>query len=97
TAANGIATFSGVTLTGTVGTNYVLRFTSSPALTSADSNNVTVTAGGTATKYLVTSSSYSPVAGGTVTITAQLADANNNAVSTAGKTVTWTKSNANGS
>ncbi|MBZ1327304.1 beta strand repeat-containing protein, partial [Aquirufa aurantiipilula] len=52
---------------------------------------------GAATKYIVTSSSSSPTAGGTVTITAQLADANNNPVSTSGQTVTWTKSDANGS
>ncbi|WP_164969677.1 hypothetical protein, partial [Aquirufa rosea] len=55
------------------------------------------TVAGTATKYLVTSSGYSPVAGATVTISAQLADANNNPVSTNGQTVNWTKSDANGS
>ena len=52
---------------------------------------------GTATKYLVTSSNYSPAAGANVTITAQLADVNGNAVATSGNVVTWTKSNANGS
>jgi|GEM_PF-1970457 len=51
----------------------------------------------TATKYLVTSSTSSPVAGATVTITAQLADVDNNAFATSGLTVTWTKSNVNGS
>ncbi|RXK46859.1 beta strand repeat-containing protein, partial [Aquirufa rosea] len=61
-----------------------------------DSNAFNVVAG-TATKYLVTSSGYSPVAGATVTISAQLADANNNPVSTNGQTVNWTKSDANGS
>ncbi|MHA8062373.1 hypothetical protein PQG22_13985, partial [Aquirufa beregesia] len=55
------------------------------------------TVAGTASKYIVTSSSSSPAAGGTVTISAQLADANNNPVSTSGQTVTWTKSDANGS
>jgi hypothetical protein len=59
---------------------------------------VTVTvAANPATKYLVTSSSYSPVAAATVTISAQLADAYNNPVGTPGTTVTWTKSNGNGS
>jgi hypothetical protein len=52
---------------------------------------------GAATKYLVSSSSYSPVAGSNVTITAQLADANNNAVSTAGNVVTWNKTGTGGS
>ncbi|MFL0163434.1 invasin domain 3-containing protein, partial [Aquirufa salirivi] len=55
------------------------------------------TVAGAASKYLVTSSSSSPVAGATVTISAQLADANDNPVATSGQTVTWTKSNANGS
>ena len=44
TASSGVATFSGVTLAGTVGTDYVLRFTSG-SLTAAGSANVTVTAG----------------------------------------------------
>ncbi|MEN9634516.1 MAG: hypothetical protein RL077_2920, partial [Verrucomicrobiota bacterium] len=43
TAASGVVTFSGVTLTGTVGQNYVLRFTSLPTLPLVDSSNVTVT------------------------------------------------------
>ncbi|HLG05316.1 MAG TPA: hypothetical protein VI383_04120, partial [Gemmatimonadales bacterium] len=45
TAVNGIATFTNLTLAGTVGENYVLQFTSNPVLTAANSNNVTVTAG----------------------------------------------------
>lgn len=51
---------------------------------------------GAATQYLVTASTTAPLQGSAVTITAQLADAGNNAVATAGKTVTWTKSGANG-
>jgi hypothetical protein len=50
-----------------------------------------------ATQYLVTSSSYGPVAGTAVTIHAQLADANGNAVSTAGNSVAWTNSGSGGS
>jgi hypothetical protein len=38
-AVAGVATFSGLTLTGTVGTNYVLRFTST-GLTQIDSGNI---------------------------------------------------------
>jgi adhesin/invasin len=44
---------------------------------------------GTATKYLVNSSSFTPTAGTAVTITAQLADVNNNPVATAGSVVAW--------
>jgi len=43
-------------------------------------------------KYLVSSSSASPVAGSAVTITAQLAEANGNPVAVAGKIVTWSAS-----
>ena len=61
-----------------------------------DTGTVTVTAG-VATKYNVTADKSSVVAGSTVTISAQLADAGNNPVSTAGIVVTWSKSDANGS
>src|SRR5262249_41367441 len=46
-----------------------------------------------ATKYLVTVNNTSPAAGSSVTATAQLADANNNAVATQGLVVTWSSSN----
>jgi hypothetical protein len=46
TAVNGIATFTDVTLTGTVGEDYLLTFTAVPALTSVTSGNVNVAAGG---------------------------------------------------
>src|SRR5438552_1025003 len=46
---------------------------------------------GPAAKYVVASSDNNPVAGSGVTITAQLADAAGNAVFTAGKIVTWSK------
>ncbi len=52
TAASGVATFANVTLAGTVGVNYVLRFTAT-GLTLADSNNVTVSAGA-ATQLAIT-------------------------------------------
>ena len=52
---------------------------------------------GPATNYVVTSSSYNPTAGTTVTISAQLSDANAMAVSTSGKTVTWSKTGSGGS
>src|SRR5439155_25655160 len=44
---------------------------------------------GTATKYIVTSTSNTPAPGTAVTITAQLADANGTSVPTLGKVVTW--------
>ncbi len=50
-----------------------------------------------ATQYLVTSSSYGPVAGTAVTVHAQLADADGNPVSTAGNSVAWTCSGSGGS
>ena len=45
TVSGGVGAFSGVTLAGLVGQNYVLQFTSIPALTSVNSSAVTVTAG----------------------------------------------------
>ena len=51
----------------------------------------------TPTKYLVTSSNSSPIVGSAVTISAQMADSQGNPVATAGQTVTWSKSDANGS
>ena len=51
------------------------------------------TVAGAPAKYLVTSSSSTAVEGTAVTISAQLADANNNAISTANQTVTWSSTN----
>ncbi|MBM4054748.1 MAG: hypothetical protein FJ264_08775 [Planctomycetes bacterium] len=51
------------------------------------------TAGPFAIRYIVSSSDSSPAAGSNVTITAQLADAGNNAIGMAGKVVTWSSSN----
>jgi adhesin/invasin len=64
-------------------------------------NGTTITTGnrtvsfvpGVAAKYVVTSSAYTRPAGSTVTITAQLTDANGNAVASAGRTVTWSRTN----
>jgi hypothetical protein len=57
----------------------------SRASTSTD-NSVTFRV---ASKFIVTSSSYTPVPGAAVTITAQLADSLSSAVQTAGVVVTW--------
>ncbi len=94
TNGSGVATV--VFTTGTVaGTAYTATGTDNTALTGTSGTFTTVA--GTATKYLVTSSSATPAAGSDVTITAQLSDANNNPVATAGKTVTWSKSGTGGS
>ena len=93
TNGSGIATVGSWTLGTTAGSNTLTATTGS--LTPV-TFNATGTAG-TATKYLVSLSDYNPVAGTAVTISAQLADVYSNAVSTANKVVTWSKSDANGS
>ncbi len=57
--------------------------------TPAANQNATVSVGTAASKYLVTLSPSTVTVGGSVTVSAQLADASNNPVATAGKTVTW--------
>ena len=91
--ANGTYTAT-LTSSTTAGTASVTGTLNGSAI--ASSASVTFTPG-PATQYLVGSSSYGPVAGNSVTITAQLADANGNAVSTSGLTVNWSKTGAGGS
>ncbi|MDX6401170.1 MAG: adhesin/invasin, partial [Gaiellaceae bacterium] len=81
TASNAIET---ATVGGTIGGNTI-------------TDQATVDFTGVPSKYLVTSDSYAPAAGGSVTITAQLADQNDNATGVAGKTITWSKTGAGGS
>lgn len=75
----------------------------STTITATDNNNLKGTTGtittqsGIASKFLFDISNFSPVAGTNVTVTATLIDANNNTVKEAGKTITWSKSDANGS
>ncbi|HTE43897.1 MAG TPA: invasin domain 3-containing protein, partial [Gemmatimonadaceae bacterium] len=52
---------------------------------------------GAPTKYVVAAGSNSPIAGTLVTISAQLASANNNPVATVGLIVTWSKTGNGGS
>ncbi|MBA3646195.1 MAG: hypothetical protein H0W63_08440 [Gemmatimonadaceae bacterium] len=52
---------------------------------------------GPATKYIVTASAQSAPVGSTITISAQLADANRNLVAVAGREITWKKNTAEGS
>jgi hypothetical protein len=63
TAVNGVATFSKVTLSGLIATNYVLRFTA-PTLTLVDANAVTVVAHGTAAALRVATPPAGPPTSG---------------------------------
>ena len=92
-ASSGVATFTTFGISGLAG-SYTITYTISGPITTTQS--ITLSAGA-ASQYLVSSSSYSPTAGSTVTITAQLADAQGNSVATSGKTITWSKSDSNGS
>ena len=80
-AVNGVATFTNLTLSGTVGTNYTLQFASS-GLTSAISGNVRVTAGA-ATQIAVNAGDNQTAVAGTCVIpppSVIVKDANNNPV-----------------
>jgi hypothetical protein len=83
------------TATLTSGTTAVSSVQVSATLNgTALSNTATVAfTAGAATAYVVTRSDSLPVAGSSVTITAQLVDANGNAVPASGRTVTWSSTN----
>ncbi len=95
TNSSGIATVGSWTLGQTAGSN-TLTATSAGLTGSPVTFSATGTAGA-ATKYLVTSSGYGPIAGTAVTIGAQLTDTYGNPVSTSGLVVTWSKSGSGGS
>ncbi len=88
TDATGTATFTGLTLTGTVG-SYTLRF-SAPNLTPADANPIALTAGAPAALTLATEPSPAAQAGLPLAVqpAVQLRDASGNAAGQAGVTVT---------
>jgi TatD DNase family protein len=90
---NGIITFTNLTLAGTVGQDYVLRFTSSPALSSVDSDDVNVTAG-PASKLVVTGTG-TQTAGASQTVTITAYDANGNVATgyTGAKSLTFSGAN----
>jgi hypothetical protein len=95
-ATGGIATFTDAGLNGQIGT-YSLVYSATlegTARTTTQSINLVP---GPAAKYVVTSSSSAPTVGTSVTITAQLTDANDAPVSDAGRVVTWSRAGANGS
>jgi len=79
-----------VTWSSTNGGNF------SSATSTTNSSGVATVKAGNASKYIVTSSENNPTAGSNVTITAQLADSNNNSVSAAGKIIKWSKTGTSG-
>jgi adhesin/invasin len=95
TNASGIATVGSWTLGTVIGSN-TLTVTKA-GLTGSPITFTATAKVGLAAKYLVTSSNYSPVAGGTVTISAQRADQYGNSVTGAGFIVTWSKTGTGGS
>jgi adhesin/invasin len=94
TNASGLATVGSWTLGTAPGANTLTA--TRAGLTGSPVTFTATGLAGAATKYVVTSSSYAPVAGTAVTITAQLADQYNNAVATAGIAVTFTKTGTGG-
>src|SRR6266545_3693797 len=78
----------------TAGTAHITGTLNGSAL--AQAADVTFAAGAAA-KFVVTPASTGPVAGNDVTITAQLADVNGNAVSESGHTAAWSKNCGAGS
>jgi uncharacterized repeat protein (TIGR02543 family) len=96
TFTNGVATFTNLTLSGTVGTNYVLSFTSSPSYTAATSQNVTVTPGAvSAANSTVTPTTTTLFADGVSTqkFTVTLKDAQGNTFTSTSDTVVFSRSN----
>ncbi|NBO63883.1 MAG: hypothetical protein EBU88_03335, partial [Acidobacteria bacterium] len=87
-AVNGVATFTNLTLSGLVGTNYVLRFTSG-ALTRVDSGFVTVSVGAP-TRLAITTQPVAGISGGLMTTppVVEVRDSGNNLVPTATPEVT---------
>lgn len=91
TGANGIATVSFTT--GSVSGPYQISAVDDASLSGSF---VLATVAGPPARYVVTAGSTSPVAGASVAVTAQLADANGNAVSSSGRTVTWSVTGESG-
>jgi outer membrane protein OmpA-like peptidoglycan-associated protein len=71
--------------------------TGSAVLSKTGTSNTFAVIAGSLAKYSVTLSSTTPVAGGTVTVTAQAQDANGNDVAANGRTINWSASGTGGS
>jgi adhesin/invasin len=95
TNASGIAAVGSWTLGTNAGANSLTA--SSPGLSGSPATFTATGTPGAGSKYFVTVSSYSPVAGSAVTVSAQLADSYGNLVTTPGVSVTWSKTGAGGS
>ena len=91
TDASGVATVTFTTSSGI--TQHTVTATTG-AITGT--SQLIMTQAGAPTQVDVTTASVSPVAGSQVQISAQLLDASGNVVPVAGQSVTWTKSDANG-
>ncbi|NBO65156.1 MAG: hypothetical protein EBU88_10015, partial [Acidobacteria bacterium] len=89
-AVGGIATFSGLTVSGTVGTNFMLQFTS-PGLAPVNSNSFTLTPGATSRLVLTTQPTGGP-SGSALSVQPVVAirDAQGNTVTSGAVTVTAT-------
>jgi len=89
TAVGGVATFTNLTLSGVVGTNYALRFTSSP-LSSVISQTITVSEGVPTALRMVQQPSSAAVSGEILAEQpiVRLVDANDSPVAKAGVSVT---------
>jgi hypothetical protein len=95
-AVDGIARFADAGVDGPAAT-YVLTYSATLGGVTRVVTQSLIVASGTPTKYVVTPSAATAEVGSTVTITAQLSDANNAPVLRAGRTVTWAASGAPGS
>jgi adhesin/invasin len=91
TDATGVATVTFTT--STAATQHTVTATTGAL---SGTSALITTQAGAATLFTVTAATTSPAAGSGDLITAQLRDANGNAVALAGQTVTWTKSDPNG-
>lgn len=96
TAVDGVATFTNAGVDGPAG-NYVLTYsTTTDGVTRVVTQSLAVSPG-TPSKYVVMPSASTAEVGATVTITAQLSDANDAPVPRSGRTVTWGATGAPGS
>ncbi|HEV2179948.1 MAG TPA: invasin domain 3-containing protein, partial [Gemmatimonadaceae bacterium] len=86
TNPSGVATVT-FTVSATASTHHQVTATDGTPLTGTSGDILTVSSA--PSNYLVTPGSTSPAAGSVVTLTAQLRDAGNNAIASAGQTVTW--------
>ncbi len=90
TNASGIAAVGSWTLGTTAGANTLTA--TSPGLNGSPILFTATGTAGAASRYVVTSSNYSPAVGSSVLVTAQLADVYNNPVAQSGVGVTFSKS-----